>query len=208
MIRRPPRSTLFPYTTLFRSLPIAEPDLVEPGDVRAGTQEARYERSVTTPRPPSTRMRWPSLIREVAFPVPTTAGRPNSRATMAAWLIEPPMSDPAPAIFWKIGAQVGLVIWQTRMSPWRTRTISSTDFTTHAGPSTMPLEAANPRSSRLPASPVARSHRSRLSRVMPQSITIAGSSITSGPGPKAGGGLGLAPSATPARPGPPVFGPG
>src|SRR3989442_11981890 len=25
MIRRPPRSTLFPYTTLFRSIPIAEP---------------------------------------------------------------------------------------------------------------------------------------------------------------------------------------
>ena len=48
-------------------------------------------------------------MREVAVPVPTTAGSPNSRATMAAWLIEPPMSDTAPAIFWKIGAQVGLV---------------------------------------------------------------------------------------------------
>src|SRR2546427_1313733 len=34
MIRRPPRSTLFPYTTLFRSLrrPIAD-GLAEPGDV-------------------------------------------------------------------------------------------------------------------------------------------------------------------------------
>src|SRR5258708_40140130 len=31
MIRRPPRSTLFPYTTLFRSL-----DLVYPGDVIKG----------------------------------------------------------------------------------------------------------------------------------------------------------------------------
>ena len=48
------------------------------------------------PRPPSTRMRWPSLIREVAVPVPTTAGSPYSRATIAAWLIEPPMSDTAP----------------------------------------------------------------------------------------------------------------
>ena len=27
------------------------------------------------------------------------------------------MSDTAAAIFWKIGAQVGLVTWQTRMSP-------------------------------------------------------------------------------------------
>src|SRR5437879_9241688 len=33
MIRRPPRSTLFPYTTLFRSLPIYEPGL-EPLVVR------------------------------------------------------------------------------------------------------------------------------------------------------------------------------
>src|SRR3712207_8759518 len=29
MIRRPPRSTLFPYTTLFRSLPSISGDLVE-----------------------------------------------------------------------------------------------------------------------------------------------------------------------------------
>src|SRR3712207_7493811 len=28
MIRRPPRSTLFPYTTLFRSPPTADPDVV------------------------------------------------------------------------------------------------------------------------------------------------------------------------------------
>src|SRR3712207_8253218 len=30
MIRRPPRSTLFPYTTLFRSFPIATGDLAAP----------------------------------------------------------------------------------------------------------------------------------------------------------------------------------
>src|SRR3712207_7637263 len=38
MIRRPPRSTLFPYTTLFRSVPMrAQPrvDAVEVGDVVA-----------------------------------------------------------------------------------------------------------------------------------------------------------------------------
>src|SRR5258707_12094546 len=28
MIRRPPRSTLFPYTTLFRSIKVDEPDLL------------------------------------------------------------------------------------------------------------------------------------------------------------------------------------
>src|SRR2546427_2956639 len=31
MIRRPPRSTLFPYTTLFRSQPLVEPDGVRAG---------------------------------------------------------------------------------------------------------------------------------------------------------------------------------
>src|SRR2546430_11382430 len=30
MIRRPPRSTLFPYTTLFRSIAIPEPDSLNP----------------------------------------------------------------------------------------------------------------------------------------------------------------------------------
>src|SRR5258708_24176638 len=30
MIRRPPRSTLFPYTTLFRSLSEAEPEITDP----------------------------------------------------------------------------------------------------------------------------------------------------------------------------------
>src|SRR5260370_14190574 len=33
MIRRPPRSTLFPYTTLFRSLKVREGDHVKVGDV-------------------------------------------------------------------------------------------------------------------------------------------------------------------------------
>src|SRR6476620_12140454 len=32
MIRRPPRSTLFPYTTLFRSLDAGDPQLREPGE--------------------------------------------------------------------------------------------------------------------------------------------------------------------------------
>src|SRR2546428_5077841 len=41
MIRRPPRSTLFPYTTLFRSPFNIRPRDVEMGD---GTQPARPER--------------------------------------------------------------------------------------------------------------------------------------------------------------------
>src|SRR2546422_1411215 len=39
MIRRPPRSTLFPYTTLFRSVFLADPDSTQPAvhPLRAGT---------------------------------------------------------------------------------------------------------------------------------------------------------------------------
>src|SRR3712207_8784517 len=40
MIRRPPRSTLFPYTTLFRSQPVSG----------AGTMEAHIARSLARPR--------------------------------------------------------------------------------------------------------------------------------------------------------------
>src|SRR3712207_7068344 len=44
MIRRPPRSTLFPYTTLFRSL--TTPLLV--GDLPFGSYEASDERAIVT----------------------------------------------------------------------------------------------------------------------------------------------------------------
>src|SRR6185312_854190 len=166
---------------------VMQSDVGEPADDLSRGHDYDYCRMVTTPRPPSTRIRWPSLIREVALPVPTTAGSPYSRATMAAWLIEPPMSETAPTIFWKMGAQVGLVTWHTRISPFCRRAISSTDLTMRAGPSTTPLEAAKPRTSLPSESPLADSHASRLSRVIPQSMTIAGSSMTSGTGPSAGG---------------------
>ena len=43
-----------------------------------------FSRTSTMPRPPSTRTRSPVLSRMVAFLQPTTAGMPNSRATIAA----------------------------------------------------------------------------------------------------------------------------
>ena len=104
---------------------------------------------------------------------------------MAMWLIDPPMSLTAALMRWKIGLQVGLVTWQTRMSPCWMRPISSTDFTTRAVPSTTPEHAAKPFSSLVSSLP-SLSQESRLSRVMPHSITIAGSSITSGTAPSAG----------------------
>src|SRR3712207_8830410 len=55
MIRRPPRSTLFPYTTLFRSVRAVEERLVEVGELDVGvahpiTIERRAERP-GVPRP-------------------------------------------------------------------------------------------------------------------------------------------------------------
>src|SRR2546422_6382487 len=46
MIRRPPRSTLFPYTTLFRSVPPhgAEEDAATGGEVPARRGESRHRR--------------------------------------------------------------------------------------------------------------------------------------------------------------------
>src|SRR2546426_8859990 len=44
MIRRPPRSTLFPYTTLFRSLDVFEREVV------AGEVEQRVEQHARMPR--------------------------------------------------------------------------------------------------------------------------------------------------------------
>src|SRR2546427_2269333 len=46
MIRRPPRSTLFPYTTLFRSVPVQRPNRLEgDGLHRAGGERLGHTRS-------------------------------------------------------------------------------------------------------------------------------------------------------------------
>src|SRR2546422_3388195 len=57
MIRRPPRSTLFPYTTLFRSPRVAQPELdaghrrVEPGKPLGGTAVERHVAVVVLEHP-------------------------------------------------------------------------------------------------------------------------------------------------------------
>src|SRR2546427_4868456 len=43
MIRRPPRSTLFPYTTLFRSCLGMNADRLEPGERCASTSNRNFE---------------------------------------------------------------------------------------------------------------------------------------------------------------------
>src|SRR2546429_5103049 len=45
MIRRPPRSTLFPYTTLFRSVALAAPAVADRGARRLRDDASRRDRS-------------------------------------------------------------------------------------------------------------------------------------------------------------------
>ena len=94
------------------------------------------------PRSPSTRTRSPVLMRVVAMPVPTTAGMPYSRATIAACDIVPPMSETAAAILPNTGPQLGAVTGQTSTSPSRIWPMSLTLSSTRATPSTTPGEAA------------------------------------------------------------------
>src|SRR6266699_4414634 len=138
----------------------------------------------TIPRSPSTRTSWPVLIRLVASPVPTTAGMPYSRATIAACDIEPPMSETAALILPNTGAQLGAVTGQTRISPSLTSPIWLTSVSTRAGPSTTPEEAPTP----LTSPSEGRSHASIVCWVTPHSMCTAGSFSASGTGPRAGGG--------------------
>src|SRR5256885_7303401 len=50
MIRRPPRSTLFPYTTLFRSLSRASGNHLAPGILSPSTSTVPPLREATTPQ--------------------------------------------------------------------------------------------------------------------------------------------------------------
>src|SRR5256885_12544507 len=50
MIRRPPRSTLFPYTTLFRSLALGSMAVLAPWPLRASPRPVRARGPAPTPR--------------------------------------------------------------------------------------------------------------------------------------------------------------
>ena len=77
---------------------------------------------------------WPSARTVVALPVPTTAGTPSSRLTIAAWLVGPPWSVTMPAARFMIGTQSGSVISVTRMAPSRKLSMSAALRITHAVP--------------------------------------------------------------------------
>src|SRR2546427_6650934 len=51
MIRRPPRSTLFPYTTLFRSAHLGQTSPIESGAERRSQEDGRLDSRVPDERP-------------------------------------------------------------------------------------------------------------------------------------------------------------
>src|SRR5438132_10986633 len=81
----------------------------------------------------------------VADPTPTTAGMPNSRATIAQWLSTPPVSTTTAAALAKSGVQGGAVVSATSTSPGRSLAASASERITRAGARTRPGEPALPR---------------------------------------------------------------
>ena len=73
--------------------------------------------TVTVPHPPSTVTVSPVFRTVVALRQPTTAGMPNSRATIAAWDNGAPMSVTIADTLWKATVQPMLVTRVTRISP-------------------------------------------------------------------------------------------
>src|SRR5256885_13259456 len=65
MIRRPPRSTLFPYTTLFRSEQIRRPVLVGGAGARAGRHQYRRLGAVPGPDQHEYRLGAPATARTI-----------------------------------------------------------------------------------------------------------------------------------------------
>ena len=60
----------------------------------------------------------------MALPVPTTAGRPSSRLTMAACEVRPPWSVTMAAARFMIGTQSGSVVCVTSTAPSTKRSMS------------------------------------------------------------------------------------
>ncbi len=101
----------------------------------------------TSPFSPSIVMTSPSASVRVAVSVPTTAGTPSSRETMAAWEVIPPSSVTMPAARFIAGTMSGVVISVTMMSPAPTLSSWSSFSTTRTAPDASPGLAPRPRSS-------------------------------------------------------------
>src|SRR3989442_4742865 len=79
MIRRPPRSTLFPYTTLFRSLPVRLP-----GPRRLGQGRGRRARHLLEHRPGELGAHLPRLPEEVLVREDHQREQPRQRRGLPA----------------------------------------------------------------------------------------------------------------------------
>ena len=84
--------------------------------------------------------------------MPTTAGTPSSRATMAAWQVRPPRLVTIPAAFFITGSQSGVVVSATSTSPERNSLRRCRPSITPAGPETIFSPTARPSASRGPTS--------------------------------------------------------
>jgi len=100
--------------------------------------------STTWPLLPSTMTRAPSGSVVVASGTASTAGRPCSRATMAAWESMPPVSVITAAATPNSGVQAGSVVRHTRMSPGWTRAKSPGPWMRRTGPVARPGLAGVP----------------------------------------------------------------
>src|SRR5829696_1168135 len=83
-------------------------------------------------------------MRRLASPVPSTAGRPNSRATIEPWARTPPTSVTRPRAWEKSGVQAGVVVGHTRIVPGSIREKSDGERITLAGALTRPGLTAKP----------------------------------------------------------------
>src|SRR3546814_13564152 len=80
----------------------------------------------------------------VALPVPTIAGTPSSRLTMAAWLVVPPWLVTMPAARFMTGTQSGSVVSVMRIDPSRNCSMSAAVRITQALPAAMAVPMAAP----------------------------------------------------------------
>src|SRR5262245_42144644 len=87
----------------------------------------------------------PVVIAVVATFVPTTAGSPSSRATIAVWESTPPTSDTTAPAIESNGTQGGNVISTTMISPSSSSAVAwLSERQTRAGPVKSPGEPATP----------------------------------------------------------------
>ncbi len=118
----------------------------------------------------------PSGIVDVPVPVPTTAGRPSSRLTIAAWAVRPPRSVTIAAARFMMGSQSGSVISVTSTSPSCSRSRSETERITRTvpfpifSPTASPLARTSPRSSS--------TWRSSSMRLLRRACTVSGRAWT------------------------------